>query len=184
MNDLERIKTKLQKLLALARQGVGGEKDNARSVLSKLLAKHGLTLADLDDASEARVTRWFRPKGAHERTLLSHCVLATVPNWDRAVWRHKSSNERGYELTTAEFAQVELLFEIHRKALAKYVKKQMQVALLAYLSTNRLYAQGTADSNERENSGGLSPEDLAAIMGMMAGLRPTPVFKALTGAVA
>lgn len=40
----EHIKAKLRKLLELARQGVGGEKDNAQSILGKMLTKHGLTL--------------------------------------------------------------------------------------------------------------------------------------------
>lgn len=180
MKDLGRIKSKLQKLLALARQGVGGEKDNAQSVLDKLLAKHGLTIEDLDDAAEPRTKRWFKFKGEQERTLLAHCVLATLGSgWDGSAWR-RGRGERGYELTNAEFAQVDLLFSIHRRALAEFIEKQMKSVMVAYLSTNRLYSQdGDRDAAASE----LTPEDLQAILGLMAGLRPTPVHRAITGEV-
>jgi hypothetical protein len=180
MSDQGRIKSKLQKLLALARQGVGGEKDNAQSVLNKLLAKHGLTIEDLDDAGEPRTTRWFKFKGEQEGVLLTHCVLATLGGtWDKSSWR-RGRGERGYDLTNAEFAQVDLLFSIHRRALAEVIAKQLKSVMLAYLSTNHLYSQ---DDDSDGAADVLPPEDLQAILGVMAGLRPTPVHRAITGEV-
>ncbi len=175
---MDRIKSKLHKLLALARQGVGGERDNAQSVLNKLLARHGLTVDDLDDESAKREIRWFTPKNDHERTLLAHCVAATLGKaWDGKAWFVKRSKARGCELTPLEHAQIELLFEVHKKLLAKQIRKQAEMGLTAYLSTNRLYAQD-ADRNDSEPCP-LSAADIASIQAIMAGMRPTPVHKPL-----
>ena len=51
MNSKEEM---LKKLLALSKQGVGGEKINAEALLNKLLKKHGLTIEDIDDEEEIK----------------------------------------------------------------------------------------------------------------------------------
>jgi hypothetical protein len=177
----ERIRAKLLKLLALARQGVGGEKANAEAMLGKLLAKHGLSIEDLDDAKAPRDTCWFRPVGKEERTLLANCV-ATVIGRARAneSWRMKSARTLvGYDLTGAEFAQVELVFEIHRRAFRKHLQQQRRAALLAYLSKNDIFPADDDDAPAQPST--LSPEDVQAIVAMIAGMRPTAVHKAITG---
>ena len=78
MSDTEKIKAKLIKLFALARQGVGGEKENAKSVLDKLLTKHGLTLEDLDSEQAETIQCEFKFADALERKLLLQVIFTAL----------------------------------------------------------------------------------------------------------
>ena len=62
----------MKKLLALAERGEGGEADNARRILSRLLTTYGLTLEDL--ASDKRKRREFAYKLKDERFLFAMIV--------------------------------------------------------------------------------------------------------------
>ncbi len=174
----ERIRAKLLKLLALARHGVGGEKENAASVLDKLLKKYCLTLEDLDDANAERQIYWIKASGKSETTLLSQCVAATVPGWDRATYRHRGvRGVTGYALTHAEHMQIDLMFEIHRRALKKHVEKQRKLAVLSYIQTNEIFPAASDDAPAKPSK--LSEEDVMQIISMMRGMEPTPVHKAI-----
>ncbi len=174
----ERIRAKLLKLLALARHGVGGEKENAASVLDKLLAKHSLTIEDLDDAAEERKTCWFKPAGKSERDLLGQCVHATVAGWDGTTWKAKNSRTlRGYDLTRAEYMQVALMFDVHRRALKKHIEKQRKLAVISYIHTNEIFPAKDDDKPAKPSS--LSEEDVMQIVSMMRGMEPTPVHRAI-----
>ena len=75
----EKVQAKLRKLQALAERGVGGEKETAKRMLEKLLARHGLTLDDLAD--ERRDTRWF-PAPTKFDVRLAAQIMAKVCNTD------------------------------------------------------------------------------------------------------
>lgn len=47
----QKIVDRLNKLLKLAEQGVGGEKTTAQKMLDKMLIKHGLSISDISDES-------------------------------------------------------------------------------------------------------------------------------------
>lgn len=174
----DQIIAKLMKLLALARNGVGGEKENAASVLEKLLAKHCLTIEDLDDAAEERTTYWFTPTGKSERVLLAQCVTATVAGWNGDIWSNKAERgAQGYDLTHAEHMQVSLMFDVHRRALKKHIEKQRKLALLSYIHTNGLYSAKDEDQPTKPSS--LSEEDIKQIISMVRGMKPTPVHRAI-----
>ena len=173
MNN-ERITAKLQKLLALARSGVGGEKDNAQRMLDNMLRKAGMTIADLDDEHEAPQLKTFAYKSLAERSLLMQCVVSVL---DRKFDAFKRRGVRGQlliELTRAEHIEIDVLFSAHRKALAKHLAKTAKNALSAYIHTNRIYSK---TPNDDDTPSTLSPEDLAAIMGMMRNMDPTPVHR-------
>lgn len=184
MDQNERILSKLRKLLALARQGVGGEKDNAQSVLEKLLARHNLTLEDLDDEHQEQETYWFKPVSDQEHGLLVQCVATTVPSWDGSVWRmiKRKATDRtvGVKLTAAQFAEVDLLFTIHRRAFADFLAEQTKNVLRAYVEVNNLYRPKPAAEAEKERAEPtLSLADIEAILAMASRMKPTPVRKAL-----
>lgn len=180
-----RIIERLKKILALARQGVGGEKQNAQRMLDSLLAKHGMTLADLDGSVQVREDCEFSPKNAAEMTLLVQCVASVVLDWDFMVWSAKRGKKRWISLTKAECLEVRLMFDIHRKALAKHLAKQAKVALAAYIHTNGIYSKKSAD-NEQEDAkeSAADMEEIMAILSMMQSMKPTPVHKAITARAA
>ena len=56
MADNETIRAKLRKIAALAERGVGGERDNAKSQLDRLLAKHGRFLRGVEMFNGWKIT--------------------------------------------------------------------------------------------------------------------------------
>lgn len=177
----DRIRARLQKLLALARRGEGGEAANAQSALDKLLAKHGITLADLDDEAAPMETRWFTTKTEYEKALLTNCI-ATVVGGERAMksWVMKRKKGLvGYDLTAGEHAQAALVFDIHLAAFRQFMEQQQKTATIAYIQKNRLFPSDAEDRPRGKSD--LSLEDIEAIVAMMGRMRPTTVHKAIAG---
>lgn len=184
MNTLnnERIKSKLQKILALARAGVGGEKENATRMLDKLLGKYNITVDELDDSSAPITKCLFLYKNASEKTLLTQCCYYVIDG-KRALEGVRYKGLRGKVfilLTQAEYIEVDLMYSLHRKALAKHLKTQANVALLAYIHTNNIFGAELDDSSPKRRPKSLSEADTAAIIAMMRGMEPTPIHKQIS----
>lgn len=175
MSD-DQIRACALKLLALARRGVGGERENAQRFLEKLLSKHGLTLADLDDATETPTPHFFKYRGSTEKRLFVQLVCTVLGK--NSFSRRRSGSNYVIEVTRAQAMEIELAFDVHRKALAKHLDR----AFIAYIQTNRL--TGVHDPDEDAKPGTLSREDVEAIMAMMAAMRPTEVLKRLSAPAA
>lgn len=178
MNN-DRIRERLQKILALARQGVGGEKENAQRMLEKLLAKHNMTIADLDDTAEEKTTVEFKVKNDAEKKLLIQCAYKAIPGYSGDYFTYvrrgrKVSGLLGINMTRAQQVEIELMFNIYSKALKKHLEKQADVALSAFIQKNQIFA---ARSDEDGKGSELSDADLMALMAMMRGMESTPVLK-------
>lgn len=78
MND--QLRARLLKVLALAQQGVGGERDNAEVVLGKLLRQHNMTRADLEGTSEKRDAVGLKWRTLDEKMLACRLVIQIAGN--------------------------------------------------------------------------------------------------------
>ena len=76
MSELAKIGwiSKLKKIVALAESGIGGERENACSLLVKLMEKYKVSWEDLEDAPK-RSFRHFHYKSKFERILLFQCIF-------------------------------------------------------------------------------------------------------------
>lgn len=163
MTDDEKLQAKLRKLLALAERGEGGEKDNARRMLGKMLERHGLTIHDLTD--ERREIRWFVARTRYDQRLAAQ-ILSKVCNASTiGVYTSKGRPKQiGVEVTPAEAVE----FEIHYDTLRKALEDHFSDAFSAFVQANRLFsASGGAD---RE----LDDRDMR-IMAMASAVEPTQV---------
>lgn len=170
------VRNRLMKLLALARQGVGGERENAQSALNKLLTKHGLSLEDLDDEGVRPKRYFFRYRDDHERALLVQCVAVAVPNWDRVSLRRNRRKEFGVDLTPGQYLEVDILFNAHRAAFDRHMKKHIRLASSAYMNANHLVRE---TSNPPASPTDLSGADMEAVLAMMRGAERVTVRKRL-----
>lgn len=173
MSD-EKTKARMLKLLALARQGVGGEAANAERFLRKLLDKHGMTMADLEDGEQPKVRAAFTWKTDEEHAILVAviCRALNAPDFD---CYKRGGKRKGFEvdLTVAQRVEVEL-------SMAAYMpefKRQQGLMFAAFLHKNRIYPDVKAETSEPAKPP--SQEDLEAIIAMMRGMRATPVHKAI-----
>jgi hypothetical protein len=133
----EGIMRRLYKIKALAERGDRGEREAAQAQLESILARHNLTLDDIE--APAPVRNWVEVSfvGKHEKTLMTHVILKVRQEPDTFNIRRRKGVRSSYwvELSAAEHVEVEFLFELMRKALADEFDK----VLMAFIFTNKLF---------------------------------------------
>lgn len=165
----EKVQAKLRKLQALAERGVGGEKETARRMLEKLLARHGLTIEDL--ATERREVRWFSAPTRFDSRLAAQIMAKVCDSHDVDVYSHPARRKHvGVEVTPAEAIEFELHYEILRTAL----RTHFEDAYSAFVCANRIYP-----ATPREDAPqGLNERDLR-VMAMAAATPATEIRQRL-----
>lgn len=171
--DQDRIRARLQKLLALAKRGEGGEKENAQRFLETLLKKHGLTLDDLDDEAAPKIEAEFKYRDALERKLLFQVISMVLDSANVRYRQVVGGRAIRIDITRAQAAEVSTFYEAYKPAM----RKTMERAFLAFVQTNRIF--GTASNEDADDRPRMSKEELDALIAMMRGMRPTPVHRAI-----
>lgn len=160
---MESIRLRLLKVLRLAQEGVGGERENAEVMLEKLLRKHSMTLADLEGALEqARETAWLAVSDGEERAVLSQLVVKLF-GIERKVWRRGNDVELGVDVTAAERAALVIAWEVYRAAFAE----ARRALVMGFCFKHGLYAaEGSSDSgmSAEEREGAARALKLAAAL--------------------
>jgi hypothetical protein len=160
-----KVEAKLRKLMALAERGEGGEKDNAKRVLEKLLVRHGLTINDLVD--ERREIRWFPIVNSYDRKLAAQIMSKVCDSCTPGIYRNKGRPKHvGVEVTPSEAIEFELHYSLLRQALAEHFDD----AFSAFVQANRLFPSSPAD----EVLPSLDDRDMR-VMTMAAVINPTQV---------
>ena len=170
----DKTRSRMQKLLELARRGVGGEAANAERFLAKLLAKHGMTMDDITDDGHPRTKVELRYRDLQDRELLLQIVAKVVDAVDFPSWRWRGKQVLIVELTPAEHAEVRM----HHAALAPALAKHMRRAMQAFVQVNRLFPE---TDNDDAPGKPMDKAELDAIVQMMLATRRTTVRQALPG---
>lgn len=146
-----RVKERMLKILALAREGVGGEQENAERMLNALCRKHGVTVEQLE-ATGSRERVWFYVNTKHEKSLLFQCYYMCVGacvEW----WKHpKRSRAVGFDLTPGERAQLTVAFETFKETFKEAWHKQLDAFFVAFVWKNRIYGLKAEPEEEREQT--------------------------------
>lgn len=163
------IHEKLRKLLSLAHQGVGGEKENARTKLEAMMKKHGISLDEID--GDTREMRWFKHvNGEFERRLMLQ-VISSVCG-DRAAWRSRSKRLKiGVEVTKAEQLEINLRYDAYVVAL----KKELRLCYRAFVQTNEIFHE-SAEKVEKSN---LDPAEVRRMALAMLGMARVAIPRGL-----
>lgn len=169
----DKIRTRAMKILALARRGERGEKEAAQSMLARLLEKHGMTMADLDDESESK--QWVRLsyRGPFEKKVLVAVACKVLCCGSLEVRVRKGAQNFEIELTRAQALEIELQWAIYRREL----KKTLANSVTAFVHANSIYSNAPTDAKKQASP--LAPEDVAAILAMAQGMKPVPIHKAI-----
>ena len=166
--------TRMQKLLALARQGVGGEADNAERFLARMLAKHGMTLEDIEGDAQKRERITLKYKTELQAKLLTQILAKVMPPSEFTIWERKGLRALLVDLTPAEHAEVVM----HQAALTPALTRHMATAFSAFVQTNRLFMDEPDDDCERPP---MDPVEAHRLAQMMAGCERVDIHKALAG---
>ncbi|MEO7455718.1 MAG: hypothetical protein ABIY52_05605 [Gemmatimonadaceae bacterium] len=140
---MDSIRIRLLKVLRLAQEGVGGERENAEVLLAKLLRKHSMTMADLEGAADQPGARvWLPSSSDDERTVLAQLV-AKMFGTARKVWRGSNTFDLGVDVTPSEHAALMIAWEVYRAAFAE----ARQALVLGFCYKHGLFAAAGADDS-------------------------------------
>lgn len=175
MTDNNRLRSRAIKLLALAQRGIGGEKENAARMLEKLLAKHGMTLADLDPSNEARTELQLTYSTQEERKLIVQIAAMILNTRGPSLYRHHRRKALTIEVTPAQRADIILHYETYRIALRGHMQRAKKIAMSAFIHANNIFP--TANDEETTSAPDIPPEELAELLAAIRNIRPTQVRK-------
>ena len=148
MNDQDRIKRRLAKVLALSQQGVGGEKTNAEAILEAGLAKHGLTIDDIGHDSNPlmhEVVRWYTYRTAHDKTILTQCMFKLRNVSGELEYRAmKGKKTVGYSATVLDHLEIDAMYSYYRRLYAE----ELELMLTAFISKHNLYCSESSTSDK------------------------------------
>lgn len=145
----DKTRARIGKLLALAKRGVGGEQDTASRALAAMLARHGLTMADVDSETVELQRVRLTTADAMEGKIALHVVFQFGRMVDS--YFEPGSGRKSYvevELTRAEAARVCVAWEVYRKAFRAERKAIMDAMALAFIDKHGLYAPKSAESTD------------------------------------
>lgn len=125
MENIELIKDKLLKLKNLAERGCQGEAIAAQRALANMLNKYGLTLDDIcDDKLDWYWIKTGRSKDVKD--ILFQCYFQVVDKCNGKYKEVKQYSEIGFELTSAQYADLMSLFDFHSKQFKKERRKLLK----------------------------------------------------------
>lgn len=160
----------LRKIKALADSGTGGEKENARRILQRLLDKYGILEDELE--SDTLSAQPFSYSNPTERTLLIQ-VCYKVTNGTREVYTYKkgpgSQSQVFCNCTKAEGLRISFEYEFYRLLW----KDEEEMMFRAFVQKHRIFSDGPAEDKP------LPPEELKRLLSMMSTLQdktPTPLI--------
>ena len=138
----EKVIKRLKKLMALAEQGVGGERENAERMLQATLDKYCLTIDDL--VEDVKKPFLFEYHGPEERTLLMQ-TLAKVLQVGNIKYSkgYRCKTKISFMLTPSEAIEISFVYQ----RMVEAWKKESKAFFNAFIHKQNLYAPGNADDS-------------------------------------
>lgn len=172
-------KERLKKLYALAMRGVGGEKEQAQSILEKLLKKYAISLDELDEDIINEYQLEYH--GKEQEILLKQTIYKVTDNknafyplsWSRS--GRKCRTTLGVECTAAQKAEIEFLFNFY----IRVWEKEREALLQAFIQKHRIF--GNLKDGEKGKE--LSTEELEKMYAFMHSLSDEKPLLQLKGGV-
>ena len=131
MNN-EKVIELAMKLKALAERGEGGEKDKARALMERLLAKHGMTIDDL----EVQELKWHSFHLEEHQALFFHHIVYSVVGMSATVNKHmEKAGEYLVFCDNMEAIEIEGKFGFYWS----WYQKDLDAFVAAFIRKNELY---------------------------------------------
>lgn len=172
----EALIERMKKVLALAKQGEGGERDNAERQLESMLKKYGFTMADIEDTDGELIKVEFHYKTYFEARLIQQ-IVANVLGRNELDFRARKGTRAfmSHVMTRAQKIECELYVAIMTPAM----NEQLLLAFGAFIQVHKLYAPAKHDEDYEKDD---TPEERMRrkkIAGMAAYMDKTHVRKAI-----
>jgi len=163
---MDKITELAKKLNELAKQGIGGEKENAKIMLDKLIKKHGLSMDSIEDPK----TEDFIVKISKDQLKLMCQIIICVLGAKCEIWKVKGKRTSiSINCTNIQFIEIQSMFEFYWTS----YQNELKTFYTAFLHKNRLFPSDGEVSNE------LSNEESKRIRDMMDGIKKQQYLKQL-----
>lgn len=133
---ISKIKSRYEKLQALAERGVGGEKETAKKKIEKLLAENGISEEDLNE--EKTYYYLFSYSGAPYRKKLLNQIIYKVMGYESDYKTYRTRHTRnkvGIYCTPAQKLEIDLDYEFY----SNLFDSEVNVLMQAFISKNNIY---------------------------------------------
>lgn len=127
----------LKKLKALAERGIGGEANNAKAAMDKIMLKYNISLSDLEVVEIKPF--FFKATGINNRLLhqIAKSLDYTIEVFDiKHEYRREYQADVFIKCTHAQFIEIEYKYEVYKKL----YKKESEVFFRAFCKANDLLA--------------------------------------------
>lgn len=159
------LRERIRKIAALAKDGVGGEADNARRLLEDLCKRYGVSIDEILDTETKKTYRFSIGREKIYKQLFAHCASFVTGKSEIRIWRIKRTGVLEIELTGYQYAELSSLFEWHKSNLKRDIKRVLETVAESYIYKHNLFAAKGDDNNEAKP---LSPEDFIRIRRIFA----------------
>lgn len=160
MNELDKIKDKVKKLIALSQRGEGGEAANAEKLVSDLCKRYNI---DTDSLVEDSVCeRYFNVgRGKEIRRIFVQCY-AKVMDAEKITY-YEGGSRIVVSLPTSKFLELSAFWEWHKSNFKAELKRIRMMAIDAYIYKHRLWNESLTSQPERE----ISEEEAERVRNML-----------------
>lgn len=166
----------LAKVKALAEQGIGGEAENARRILDRLLQQHQMTIDEIESPNEKRLHK-FRYKDGLERRLLNQIIYMVTGDAGGQIYRpstNRHTKEMGTMCSEADAVEIQALFTFY----LPFFKKELQLFADAFANKHHLFPPAGIDAIHDQE---IDLEKELRISMMMMGMEDHERVRALPG---
>lgn len=166
----DKIMTLAKKLKALAERGVGGEKNNAITILENLCKTHGIAMEEIDREGMKHYRITYR---RYTKRMLLQIIVHVTGRRKYSQFYHPGNREKNMieiECTPSEYIEIEAKFKFY----SDEYRRQLKTFYHAFIATNNLYTKHTETDGEETE---LSPEEkehLERVRQLMLGMSPAP----------
>ena len=148
----------LAKVKALAEQGFGGEKENAKEILERLMEKYGVDDSEIDSSFAEAKMYTFRYGDEWERRLLHQIIFATTGKNGYGVKIQRTIKKVGCDCTEQEAAEIRTLFDF----LSPFLKEELGYMYRAFVYKYNIFPEEDGEKEETPKIGE-NPEYLREI---------------------
>jgi hypothetical protein len=170
-------KERLAKIIALAEQGIGGEKKNAEEIIQRLLAENKITVADIDESAEETkqlyTLKWEDERSKHLVFLMLKKVVGNKLENIKMFRSHGNAKKLDVMMNPSQYVEFRYLYDLYLEEL----NKEISALFKAFVFKNDLFK---ADKDSTPPKAQPNPDEIDRIVKHMKGIDPLNVRKAIT----
>lgn len=136
--EFESLKSKLQKLQALAERGYNGEAENAKRAIERICQQYGVRLEDVLDIETKHKYTFEIGRGKDMMNLFIRCLCLMCDASGMKYSKPTRSSIR-IELTALQYADVLNLFNWHKSNYQRELEEFRRTFMGAYIGKHDLY---------------------------------------------